>query len=316
MIVECPHCHTRFRLDPAQLQEGRSLLKCTRCRRIFPPPAPAPAVRRPPKKPREDKNLSFAFDDDDDDWQAPALTSNSGRVAEERSALNASSTSLGAPVSPPAPPPLSWAGDDEVDLVRDEEGSLLEEADEEEDDQPMRARGGIGLPSVFVFLVLVVSAYGALTWTLLDDPDWTTRLVRALPIIGKEIRERTGGEDVALSDLWGRYERTKEGKLVLVITGNAVNQAGESLRGVQVLCRLFAGSERPLDEQIVSCGTPMEAKIGDLSVHQVAILRGIKPPTDLSVQPGGRCPFAALFFDVPETASGFSTEVARAQRKA
>jgi hypothetical protein len=80
---------------------------------------------------------------------------------------------------------------------------------------------------VFVFLVLVVCAYGALAWTLLDDPDWAARLTQTLPVIGRDARERTVGQDVSLVGVQGRYERTKEGRLVFVITGKAVNHSAE-----------------------------------------------------------------------------------------
>jgi hypothetical protein len=135
-------------------------------------------------------------------------------------------------------------------------------------------------------------------------------------VIGKEARDRTGGNDVALIDIAGRYERTKEGKLVFVVTGKAVNHSAESLRGVQIVSKLYDPTDRRLDEQISACGNPMQANIGDLSVHQAAILRGIKPPPEFSVQPGGQCPFVAIFLDVPATVGTFSTEVLRARRQA
>ena len=258
MIIECPHCHTRFRLDPAQLSDSRSMLKCARCHHIFPaPPSSSPPRVRPKPPAPEEQNLSFSFDDDAfDDEPSPG-----------------------------------------------------------EKDEPMRV-GRISLRSVFVFLVLVVCAYGALTWTLLDDPDWAGRLTLNLPVLGKEARERAVSQDVSLIDVQGRYDRTKEGKLVFLITGKAVNHSAELLRGVQITSKLYGSTPQPLDEQLTTCGNPMEAKIADLSIHQVAILRGIKPPADFGVQPGAQCPFVSIFLDVPATVGTFSTEVARAQRQA
>src|SRR5262249_54007511 len=158
--------------------------------------------------------------------------------------------------------------DDDDDFEVDEEPPVEE--------TPRRAGGRISVRSVFVFLVLVVCAYGALTWTLLDDPDWAARLTQTLPVLGRDARERTVGQDVTLVGVQGRYERTKEGKLVFVVTGKAVNHSAESLRGVQIVSKLYGPSDRPLDEQIIACGNPMDSKIADLSIHQVAILRGIK----------------------------------------
>jgi predicted Zn finger-like uncharacterized protein len=320
MIIECPHCLTRFRLDPAQLTDSRSMLKCARCRHVFPAPGRTPPARpRPKPAAREDQNLSFTFDDDDE-WRAPELAPED--VPEEEFLLNVPDGDADPAPTPPARPPRPAPPRprrEAVDLVRDDDDDDFADeaaAADDDEDPPMRQRGGISLRSVFVFLVLVVSAYGALTWTLLDDPDWAGRLTRTLPVIGKEVRERTVGQEIALIDVEGRYERTKEGKLVFLITGKAVNHSAESLRGVQIVSKLYDTGQRPLDEQVIACGNPMEAKIGDLSIHQVAILRGIKPPPDFGLQPGGQCPFVAIFLEVPSTVGTYSTEVSRAQRQA
>jgi len=319
MIIECPHCHTRFRLDPAQLADSRSMLKCARCRHVFPAPAHSPPARPRSKPPSREQNLSFSFDDDDE-WQAPAAGSQD--VPEEQFLLNASDEAPAAePRLPPPPAPVRRAARESGDLVRDDELDEdddrfeLDDGDADDEETDDERPGAISIRSVFVFLVLVIAAYGALTWTLLDDPEWAGRLARTLPMIGKEVRERTVGQEVALIEVQGRYERTKEGKLVFLITGKAVNRSAESLRGVQVISRLYGNGDASVEEQISACGNPMEARIGDLSIHQVAILRAIKPPADFSVQPGGQCPFVAIFLDVPPSVATFSTEVARAQRQ-
>jgi predicted Zn finger-like uncharacterized protein len=308
MIIECPHCATRFRLDPAQLADSRSMLKCTRCRRVFPAPGnPSPARPRAKTPPREE-NLSFTFDDDDD-WRAPELTPE--HLPEEQFLLNVPASDEAPTVVATAPPGAAPAP-----LLRDDEPDLDEAAEADTVLPGAPRRGGISVRSAFVFLLLVVGGYAALTWSLLDDPDWARRLSQSLPVIGKELRTRSSGDAVALVEVQGRYERTREGKLVFVITGKAVNQSAESLRGVQVLARLYGGGTRPLEEQITPCGNPLEAKIRDLSVHQVAILRGIRPPPEFGVQPGGQCPFVSIFLDVPPGVGSFSAEVARAQRQA
>jgi predicted Zn finger-like uncharacterized protein len=323
MTIECPHCLTRFRLDPAQLSDSRSMLKCARCRRVFPAPGRSQPARPRAKPAPPEQNLSFDFDEDDDEWRAPELAPEG--VPEEEFLLNAPADEPRAEPAPPAAavpaaaPTLTGRRKNEpLDLVRDDDDGDDESDDDDDEDERSATRrsGGISLRSVFVFLVLVVGAYGALTWTLLDDPYWAARLTQTLPVIGKEVRERTLiGQDVALIEVQGRYERTKEGKLVFIVTGKAVNHSAQSLRGVQIVSRLYGPADRPLDEQVTACGNPMEAHISDLSIHQVAILRGIKPPPDFGVQPGGQCPFVAIFLDVPAATGAFSTEVARAQRQ-
>jgi predicted Zn finger-like uncharacterized protein len=354
MIIECPHCGTRFRFDERQVSDSRSMLKCARCKRVFPAPGhPSPARPRP-KPPASEANLSFDFDDDDE-WRAPELTSED--VPEDGFLLNAPAEPA-APrpkrKRPPAPEQTALRFDTPAEPEEDEEPDAAEAddpdqdeaepparraaADDDEDEPPLiiedeppasrrkppmtsaaaaAARGGgggIGVRSVFVFLVVVVGAYGALTWSLLDDPDWARRLTLSLPVIGSTLRERSAGDAVALVDVEGRYERTKDGKAVFVITGKALNRSPESLRKLEILAVLYDANAQRIEQQVTACGNPLEAKIRELSVHQVSILRSIKPPPEFGVQPGATCPFSSIFVDVPERAATYSTEVSRAQR--
>lgn len=294
--------------------------------------------------------MSFDFDDDDE-WRAPELTAedvpedgfllNAGEPAEPPTPTPRAKPRQPAPEQPALhfnPPPDEPDEDAEEPLGRDAapEPMRFERPDDDPADfavepavasAPRRSRakppakppvrqGGIGVRSVFVFLLIVVGAYGALTWALLDDPDWAEHLTRSLPVIGPALRERSAGESVALIDLDARYERTKDGKNVFVITGKAVNHSPDSLRRLEIVASLYDGAERRLDQQVTACGNPLEAKIRELSVHQVSILRSIKPPANFGVQPGGECPFASIFVDVPAAAASFSTEVSGAQRNA
>lgn len=334
MIIECPHCGTRFRLE-AKLSGSRSMLKCARCRRVFPAPGQA-AVTRRPRRSTADDNMSFSFDDDDE-WRAPELTSDD--VPEDAFLLNAPPE----PEPEPAPAPRPRRPRPSRP-VPEQESLRFDDGDEEDADalegpavddvedlfadpsitraaEPVEAaaveqRGGISVRSVFWFLAVVVCGYGALTWSLLDDPDWATRLTRGIPVIGGSLRDVAASDDIALVDVRGRYERTKDGKLVFVVTGKAVNQSADTLRSVQIIASLQDAGERQLDRQVTACGNALEAKIRELSVHQVGILRSIKPPPDLGLQPGSNCPFVSIFTEVPAGAASFTTEVVRAQRYA
>lgn len=276
--------------------------------------------------------MSFAFDDEDDEWRAPELTSDA--LPEDAFLLNAPDEPAAAPPARPRRPRPARPVPEQESLRFDDDEAEPEAADATPDEDPEEEaepeftlgdaaapavearRGGISVRSVFVFLAVVVCGYGALTWSLLDDPGWASRLTQDIPVIGATLREVTAGEEIALVDVDGRYERTKDGKFVFVITGQAVNQSADTLRAVQIAAVLHDKGERPLQQQVTACGNALEARIRELSVHQVNILRSIKPPPDLGIQPGSRCPFVTIFTDLPGGAVTFSTEVVRAQRYA
>ena len=278
--------------------------------------------------------MSFSFDDDDE-WRAPELTSDD--VPEDAFLLNAPTEPAAAPaVRPRRPRPTRPLPGQESLRFDDDDGddedlgpAAAEHDPDGLDPEPeftmdvapaaqaeVERRGGISVRSVFVFLAVVVCGYGALTWSLLDDPDWASRLTRGLPVIGASLRDVSAGDDIALVDVHGRYERTKDGKVVFVITGKAVNQSADTLRSVQIIASLQDAGEHQVERQVTACGNALEAKIRELSVHQVGILRGIKPPPDLGMQPGSNCPFVSIFTEVPAAATSFTTEVVRAQRYA
>ncbi len=64
MVIQCPYCATRFQLDETKLAAAHPMLKCSRCRHIFPGPSTSATPPQPaPKPPVADtpENLSFTF---------------------------------------------------------------------------------------------------------------------------------------------------------------------------------------------------------------------------------------------------------------
>lgn len=320
MIIECPHCLTRFRLDETRLSASRSLLKCSRCHRVFPAPGARQVVRRRPPAPPREEPLSFDFSDDDDDWRDGALT---GGAEEEpfslREPADEGKGALHGPLS--AVPeenddvgesPAVAAADDAAEADDDFDGPDL---DQEEAEVEESRGGSISLRPVFVFLILVVTAYAMLARALYANPEWALRTTARIPLVSSDLRERTLNRSVALIGVQGRYERTKEGKLVFLITGKAVNQSDASVKNIRVAARLLDGADQLIDRQVCFCGNSIRIDlVRDLSVQQLSILRGLKPPQRFGIQPGEQCPFVAVFTDAPTTVASFTTEVVGAQR--
>jgi predicted Zn finger-like uncharacterized protein len=316
VVIECPHCLTRFRLDENRLSASRSLLKCSRCHRVFPAPGTKAAVpRRPPAPPREEP-LSFDFNDDDD-WRDDALT---GAMAEDSSSRR--EAPRGRKRAAEESPSTAPDEDDFGESAAREAAKDAEDADDDfddtdiDDEEVVESRGGrISLRPVFVFLFLVVAGYAMLARALYANPEWALRTTGRIPLVGSDLRERALNRSVALIGVQGRYERTKEGKLVFLITGKAVNQSDASVKNIQVAARLLDGADRLIDQQVSFCGNSIRLDlVRDLTVQQLSILRGLKPPRRFGIQPGEQCPFVSVFTDAPTTVASFTTEVVGAQR--
>jgi hypothetical protein len=204
-----------------------------------------------------------------------------------------------------ATPDLPDIPDDEED---DEE---LEEEDDEE------VSGSISLRPVFWFLFLVVVAYAVLARALYGSATLTQQLTRAFPVIGDAVLDPALKTNVLLDQVEGRYELSKEGKQIFLVTGRARNESGDSLNNVQVLAKIFDREERQIGEQISFCGNAVRLDlIRDLNLSQIAVIRGLRPSRQTSFKPGDTCPFVSIFTALPEPVASFTTEVAAAQRHA
>jgi len=63
MIVSCPYCATRFNLEPTRLAGPNPMLKCSRCRHVFPAPRPKKQAASPKSSSGEDASLTLPFDE-------------------------------------------------------------------------------------------------------------------------------------------------------------------------------------------------------------------------------------------------------------
>jgi predicted Zn finger-like uncharacterized protein len=314
MIIECPHCMTRFRLDESRVSGLSPLLKCSRCQHIFPLPGAAPAAAPPvqppppvePKPPArnvrpartDNANLSFDFGSDEDQWETDSA-GDDAVVEQPFSLTNADNLKGEATSRSPG-----------------RDTPFVDETDSDAGQRHPRAAGSaISLRPVIVFLFLVVGGYAALAGTLYANPGFTDQIVHDVPMVGTG----SGGllnRQVLLIDIEGGYERTKAGKDIFVVTGYAVNHAEFSLSSIQVRVQLLDSGGSPLHDRIVFCGSTVPRKLlRELTVPEVSVLGRLKPPRTLLIHPGERSPFMAVFAEPLPAVTELSTRVAAAQRQ-
>jgi hypothetical protein len=274
------------------------MLRCSRCRHVFAAPAAVKATTKGPAKSETgSETLSFPFADEEewtlsDESEEPLVfdVPPAGRETEQLT-----------------------ASDLPEHIIRDEE----ENDDLEDDGEIEEASGGISLRPVFWFLFLVVAAYAVVARVLYGSATLTQQLTRAFPLIGEAVLDPALKTTVLLDQVEGRYELSKEGKQVFLVTGRARNESGVSLNNVQVTAKVFDGDDRKIGEQTSYCGNAVRlALIRDLNLSQIAIIRGLRPSGQTNIKPGDTCPFVSIFTTLPKPVSSFTTEVATAQRHA
>jgi predicted Zn finger-like uncharacterized protein len=318
MIVQCPYCSTRYQLEEERFTAPNPMLKCSRCRHVFPAPGSKKATKAKKAPSPEDESLTLPFEKDswkDDDGGAESHP----RDHQEGFVLGTDEE-----IEHPAGPsdelvdePLSAV--DELEMVEeapsaDEPDLSFADEDELETElqgrSPRRSTDRIVVRALLIFLIIVVGAYGALTQALFASPALANRLLGPMPVIGTLASERLLARDVTLVGIEGKYQRIKDGSEVFVITGEAVSAAPMTLRSVEVRGRLLDANGEVVREKSIFCGNAVSAKIlRELTTREVSVLQKIAPPKQFGIKPGESSPFVIVFMDPPKTAAELSAQV-------
>lgn len=329
MIVQCPYCATRYQLEEERFQAPNPMLKCSRCRHVF----PAPGSKKPPSaKGRkalvpEDESLKLPFENDswkDEEEAPPAADSDAqdgfvlGTDEEVESSLAPEADADDAQIESEAgleddieieeepaaaEPDLTFADDDDVE----DEAPPTKPPKRQ---KPPRSPDHLIVRALLVFLLVVVAAYGSLTWALFTSPALADRLLGPLPVIGTLASNRLRAQDVTLVGIAGQYQRIKDGTEVFVITGEVVSAAPVTLHSVEVRGRLLSSTGAVIAEKSIYCGNAVSAKIlGDLTPREVSVLQKIAPPKQFGIKPGDSAPFVIVFMAPPKDAAELSAQV-------
>jgi uncharacterized protein DUF3426 len=321
------------------------MLKCSRCKHIFPAPTSKKSAPSAVQKPASGagENLTLPFEEggwkDESDGSPPPDFDIS--EPEEGFTLGDAEEPAESGAPPAAEPRKSSAarppthGEDEDDIDVEIERDEDEEPEAEEPPRRMQARPRSDkqararqrrqdrgrergkMWALLIFLVVVVGTYGVLTRALFASPALCDRLIGRLPLIGTLSDDRLLTRKVALSEVVGTYQRIKDGKEVFVISGKALNTAPMALHGVQIAGTLYDASGGQLDQKTISCGNVISAKVlKDLTPQEVSILQKLSPPKRFMIEPGESSTFVIVFMEPPRDTVEFSARVVAAQRQA
>jgi predicted Zn finger-like uncharacterized protein len=335
LIVECPRCRARYRVETGVLEREQAF-KCSRCSHIFayeaestsdvpgplepvraaPPPASEPQPpelpRVEPRKPAERRDvdsLSFSFP-----RSSPTASKESESGDEPQRAFS--------PQAPPADRNFSFAEDDE----QDDSSEAFDDEHDVADDEPRFVRGeeplrreeesgrDPGRPYL-LYLAILVILYAILALDLLNHPAQATKLLASVPIVGKMLAEdHLLQTRVQLQDVEGAYQQIKDERFVFIVSGRAVNTSAESLKGVQIESAVYDQNGKPVETKSIYCGNAMSLKIvKDLSTKEISLLQRLEPPKRFEIRPGESAGFSVVFLNAPRGLKEFTTRVAAAQ---
>lgn len=331
MIVQCPYCATRYQVDEARFNSPNPMLKCARCRHVFPAPGskkPGASAKSRKIPPPEDESLTLPFDQTSwkDENDAPARA---GDDDQDGFVLGTEDQADGAGAETEAESPVEIVIEDEPELA---EGSVPDDeeaaddplpdmsfGDEDDDDvvpavATAASRERNAVRAVLMFLLLVLFGYAILTRALFSSPALADRLLGPLPLIGTLTRGSQLARDISLLEVRGVFQKLKSGKDVFVITGDAVSAAPVTLSSVEIRGQLLDAEGKVLAEKRIYCGNVVSAKIlNNLTPREVSVLQKLAPPKQFAIKPGDSAGFVIVFTDPPSDAVELSAEVVEAR---
>ncbi len=303
MIVECPRCSTRYRVDEKRITRENPAFKCSRCGTVFlrysddAPPRPSQPRRRtdPHRPPEVDTTGTLPF------LRDPAPTKGIQKESAETVAAEAATVGSAGEEVPleaeprgdrPAPHGLASRETSE-DLALGATDDLL-----------VRTPRSSFVAACAVMGAMVV-LHLCLALYLKSSYRRAAAFFSSLPLVGEALlKEKALACKVALSNVRGSYDTIRDRKLVFTISGEAVNNAATPITDIQIEGTITGGDGKT-ERKVIFCGN--EARLTDLSDREIDLLHQLDP--SYSLQPGQSSRFLVVFTDPPADLREFTAKV-------
>ena len=346
MIVQCPSCHTTYRVSDNLITNANPTFRCSRCKHVFvitvKPAAPAqePEAKRPSPQPRPDQELNFSFSPTEQPQPAaPSREERAGHVEPEETSKPATETEeplIDAPrvadtwsiaSSPPAEEqPFTMIAREEPAQVaktparapasREERPQFIakpapspEPATDSPLDQSLSTTPYLALcAALFIFFSIVALAYKA-------QPAPVERLLKKIPWLSSSLfRSDHLRRGITIQAVVTRFQRIQGSKDVFVVSGRAVNHNPVKVREVKVEGYTFGADGKIIEQQTTTLGNAISAKIvRDLSKEDITALQKQPPVKRFELPPEESSGFAIVFFKSSGDIKSFSFRVVSAE---
>ena len=328
MLVQCPRCHTTYRVSKSLVSKSKPTFRCSRCKNIFvlglkaaaytpgEPPEPSPRLQD------ESGELSFSFPPPD------TYATRRENLVEPSGA----SAAADGPATSPEEKESSF-----VIPRRDQDWSIAPHPDPSEASFPLRdeksfaefqnpieqsfefagegraftkhaetaveaaAEFSPNLPlSVTPYLLLcggLLILFSSLTLAYKARPAPIENLLKAVPWIGHSILKNDHlRQGIVLQASRPRFQRIQGNREVFLLSGVALNRNRVKVREVRIEGYAFGSDGKVIDRQIITVGNAISSKIvRDLTVQEIVTLQRQSPVRRFEILPDESAPFSIVF---------------------
>jgi predicted Zn finger-like uncharacterized protein len=345
MLVQCPSCHTTYKVADEVVKGAAPAFRCSRCKHTFElesaEPSPTPAMKPAASgldtatEPQE-RELSFSFSEpaatvaDPDNNATQTLDSAPARAEITPSPAAAPDQwSLQAePSNDPSDSPFTMPAAAEnrqaekiVDIPKnfeqDERAFAAPELKEDSQtstnilamssyvDQRASIRPFLSLFGLLLIGFSLLAAMSHAKPAALED------LLKKIPWVGATVLKNNHLKDgVLLQSLRTGFQTIQGNREVLVVTGVAINQNPVVIREVQVTGKIFNTEGKMIERQTIWVGNTISPKIiRGMTAEDIPHLQELKPLKSFGLPPGDSIPFTVVFLRPAKQAKEFSLEV-------
>jgi predicted Zn finger-like uncharacterized protein len=161
---------------------------------------------------------------------------------------------------------------------------------------------------------LVACGFIAITFAIHGAPSSALSVLNRLPVIGPRFTPPiVPAELVALRDVHAEYGHGRDGRLALVVEGNAENVSSTALHTVRIMARIWTPSGAAVARRQVYCGNSIGTRtIAQMTTHEIEFFQELPPPKTFSLDSSAACPFVIVFVDPPPQVAHFDIAVTQA----
>ena len=185
----------------------------------------------------------------------------------------------------------------------------------DEDEAPVYNHGVTRSARFFLALIfLVACGFAATTVAIHAAPAVALDLLNRLPVIGGGfVSPVVPAQRVALRDVRADYRRGRDGRLTLVVAGQAENVSAEALRTIRIKSRIWAPTGGAVAQREVYCGNSLTTRtVAQMTSHEIEFFESLPPPKSFTLDSSSSCPFVIVFVDPPAQLSHFDIAVTEA----
>lgn len=333
MLVQCPSCHTTYRVSDSLITTPNPTFRCSRCKHIFvlglrPEASPVRETTTAPSttsQEEEERELSFSFPPPEkkevreekseeglgphmlreqpppttDEEQLSPLTDNSFTIPEEDRSLQIDSATEATP---------------EFEEEWQDSSPVLEEREPITALYPDQDRPVSTLPYISLFGVLLL-IYSLLTLMHQAQPRTLETFLKTIPWLGSSVFKNNHlRQGIVLQSLRPSFQKILGKRKVFVISGVAINRNPVSVREVRVEGHIFNAEGKEIEHQAISVGNAISSKIiRDLTAQEISILQKLNPQKRFEIPPQESAGFVIVFLKPSGEIKDFSCRVLSAE---